>query len=296
MTSNNAGTPLASAQDKDLPELIKNYNKCASLSFATENDISFYTENEPHGHAKTTKAGLVFVPMDFKGEIGSDSHIGSESSALPPDRSPAAKSKILRVENPYHSIIECAKILNNHQKSPNIDPTTKIYPNVSIYQNVKIGKNCVIHSGAVIGSRGFGFYEFEGKRREVPHFGGVVIGDNCEIGANSVIAAGFLEPTTLGDNCKLDSLVQIGHNCKIGNDCIFCAQSGLAGSVIVENGVTLAGGAQVSGHLTLGEGCSIAAKAGVTKSVPSGKIYAGFPAIPIMKWNRSIALFLKKPL
>ncbi|MCL1957276.1 MAG: hypothetical protein FWF63_08130, partial [Fibromonadales bacterium] len=112
----------------------------------------------------------------------------------------------------------------------------------------------------------------------------------CEIGPNSVVAAGFLEPTRLGNFCKLDSFVQIGHNCIVGNNAIFCSQSGLAGSVIVEDDVTLAGGAQVAGHLTLGKGCIIAAKAGVTKSVKPGAKVAGFPAIPIEEWRRRTVL------
>jgi len=263
--------------------------KCATLAFATENDISFCIDKSAYGAARTTKAGVVFVPKDFTGWVGE-------------------ATVIARVENPYKAIIQCAEILNKKEFAKSeIHPSARISPNcfisdgvkigencvlhpgVSIYPNVEIGSGTVLHSGVVIGSRGFGFYEgSNGEQIEVPHFGGVIIGENCEIGPNSVIAAGFLEPTKLGNSCKLDSFVQIGHNCIVGNNAIFCSQSGLAGSVIAEDNITLAGGAQVAGHLTLGKGCIIAAKAGVTKSVKPGAKMAGFPAMPIEEWRKAV--------
>jgi len=280
--------------------------KCATLAFATENDASFCLDESAYGTARTTKAAIVFVPKNFTGWAG-------EAKAL------------ARVESPYKAIIECAKILNKKEFAQgSIHPSAQISPNalvlgsvgansvvgafcsvpmgasvgencvlhsgVNLYPNVAIGNGTVLHSGVVVGSRGFGFYEDEnGGQIEVPHFGGAIIGENCEIGPNSVIAAGFLEPTKLGNCCKLDSFVQIGHNCIVGNNAVFCSQSGLAGSVIAEDNITLAGGAQVAGHLTLGKGCIIAAKAGVTKSVKPGAKVAGFPAVPIEEWRRKTA-------
>jgi len=262
-----------------------NVEKCATLAFATANDVSFCIDEAAHGAARTTKAAMVFVPENFAGWAG--------------------EAKVLaRVKNPYEAIIKCAEILNKKEfTSSEIHPTAQISPQAlvlgsvgansvvgafcSVLEGVKIGENCVLHPGVVVGSRGFGFYSGEnGEQIAVPHFGGVVIGDNCEIGPNSVVAAGFLEPTRLGNFCKLDSFVQIGHNCIVGSNAVFCSQSGLAGSVIVEDDVTLAGGAQVAGHLTLGKGCIIAAKAGVTKSVKPGAKVAGFPAVPIEEWRR----------
>jgi len=281
--------------------------KCATLAFATESDVSFCIDETAYGMARTTKAAIVFVPKNFTGWAG-------EADAL------------ARVENPYIAIIECAKILNKKEFthgsihtlaliSPNalvlgsvgansiveafcsippgaiVGENCVLHSGVHLYPNVVIGNGTVLHSGAVVGSRGFGFYDGkDGEQFEVPHFGGAVIGENCEIGPNSVIAAGFLEATRLGNCCKLDSFVQIGHNCIVGNNAVFCSQSGLAGSVIAEDNITLAGGAQVAGHLTLGKGCIIAAKAGVTKSVKPGAKVAGFPAVPIEEWRRGMAV------
>jgi UDP-3-O-[3-hydroxymyristoyl] glucosamine N-acyltransferase len=260
--------------------------KCATLAFATASDISFCIDKAAYGAARTTKAAMVFVPENFTGWAG--------------------EAKVLaRVKNPYKAIIKCAEILNKNEFAKGeIHPAAQISPQAlvlgsvgansvvgafcSVLEGVKIGENCVLHSGVAVGSRGFGFYECNGEQIPVPHFGGVVIGDNCEIGPNSVVAAGFLEPTRLGNFCKLDSFVQIGHNCIVGNNVVFCSQSGLAGSVIVEDDVTLAGGAQVAGHLTLGKGCIIAAKAGVTKSIKPGAKVAGFPAIPIEEWRKKM--------
>ncbi len=244
---------------------MPNFQKCSTLANAGENDISFCTENRAHGAARTTKAKAVFVPHDFEGEVGN--------------------AELLRVDDPYESIIELAYTLNKNDFKPEVHETAIVHPSAVIMDNVKIGANTIVHPGAVIGTRGFGFH----NKKPVPHFAGVIIGEDCEIGPNTVIAAGFLEATQLGNGCKLDSFVQIGHNCVVGNNVIFCSQSGLAGSVIVEDDVVLAGGAQVAGHLTLGKGCVIAAKAGVTKSIKPGITVAGFPAIPIEKWRRKIA-------
>lgn len=164
----------------------------------------------------------------------------------------------------------------------------RLESNVTVYPNVVVGENCIFQAGVVIGSRGFGFYEHEGERLMVPHFAGVRIGNRCSFGANTVVAAGFISPTTIGENCHLDSMVQIAHNCVLGNNIYMASQTALGGTTVLEDGVQFAGGAKAAGHLTVGKNAVVTAKAGVTKSVPAGKTVAGFPAIDIEIWRRQM--------
>lgn len=164
----------------------------------------------------------------------------------------------------------------------------RLESNVTIYPNVIVGEGCIFQAGVVVGSRGFGFYEHESERRMVPHFAGVRIGNRSSFGANTVVAAGFISPTTIGDNCHLDSMVQIAHNCVLGNNIYMASQTALGGTTILEDGVQFAGGAKAAGHLTVGKNAIVTAKAGVTKSVPAGKTVAGFPAIDIEIWRRQM--------
>ena len=165
---------------------------------------------------------------------------------------------------------------------------TILEANVTVYPRVTIGENCVFQAGVVVGPRGFGFYEYEGKRRMVPHLAGVRIGNRCSFSANDVVAAGFISPTVIGDDCHFDTFVQVAHNCRLGNNIMMASQSGVAGSVIMEDDVEFAGGVQSAGHLTIGKGVKVAAKAGVTKSLKAGKVYAGYPAEEIDVWRRSV--------
>ncbi len=169
---------------------------------------------------------------------------------------------------------------------------TRIEPRAVIAAHVIVGRNCVIQSGAVLGCDGFGFFEAAGERLAMPHLAGVDIGDEVFIGANSVIAAGVLEPTTLGPGCKLDSHVQIAHNVRLGKDCLLASQSGIAGSTTAGDHLRLGGAASVAGHLRLGRNVSVAACSAVTKHQPDGAVVAGFPARPIRAWRRQ-QIFLK---
>jgi len=184
-------------------------------------------------------------------------------------------------------------------RGASIGRNCRLESNVTIYPNVVVGEGCIFQAGVVVGSRGFGFFEHEGERRMAPHFAGVRIGNRCSFGANTVVAAGFISPTTIGDNCHLDSMVQIAHNCVLGNNIYMASQTALGGTTILEDGVQFAGGAKAAGHLTVGKNAIVTAKAGVTKSVPAGKTVAGFPAIDIEIWRRQMVelrLMAKKNL
>ena len=180
----------------------------------------------------------------------------------------------------------------------------KVYSNVVIGEDVVIGEGSVIHSqvvigrgsrlgkrneifgGAVIGFRGFGYYDWGGKRYTVRHLGNVETGDDVDIGGNSTVDCGVLDGTWIGSGTKIDNLVQIGHNCKIGERCYIAGQAGLGGSVVMGEGVILGGQVGVRDHVRIGAGVIVKAKSGVTKSIGAGEVVMGFPARSEEKMKR----------
>ncbi len=163
---------------------------------------------------------------------------------------------------------------------------TVIHANAIVYPRVTFGRDCVVHAGAVVGADGFGFTQVDGRHVKVPQVGGVEIGDDVEIGANSCIDAGTFAPTRIGDNTKIDDLVMVGHNNQIGRSVLLCGQVGLAGSNIIEDHVILAGQTGVSGHLTIGKGAAAAAKTAVVRSVKPGERVGGSPHMPFETFRR----------
>lgn len=160
-----------------------------------------------------------------------------------------------------------------------IDDNAVIKNNVSIEGKVRIGKNTIIHSGVVIGSDGFGYFQNkEGKNLKVPHYGGIVIGDDVEIGANTCIDRGTLDDTIIGNNVKIDNLCHIGHNCIIGNNSSVIALSMLGGSAILENNSYIAPGAMIKNQIHIGENSLVGMGAVVVKDVGDNKVVAGVPA------------------
>jgi UDP-3-O-[3-hydroxymyristoyl] glucosamine N-acyltransferase len=165
-----------------------------------------------------------------------------------------------------------------------------IYPNVSIYHHCHIGSKCIIHSGTVIGSDGFGFAHTKmGEHVKIYQNGNVVIEDDVEIGANCTIDRAVFGSTTIKKGAKLDNLIQIAHNCEIGEYSILTAQVGLAGSTILGRNVVMGGQSASAGHLKIGNFAQIAGMSGVTKSIDGGKVYGGFPAIEQKEWLRNQA-------
>lgn len=185
-----------------------------------------------------------------------------------------------------------------------IGANTVIGPGVTIGRNCAIAANCtidcshignevVIHSGVRIGTEGFGWLDFGRTNRKVPQLGRVLIQDRVEIGANSTIDRGALGDTMIGQGTKIDNLVQIGHNCRIGRNCLIAAMSGLSGTTVLEDGVLFGGGAGTSGHLTVGAGSVVHGRAAVTKDWPAGSKLAGAPAQDIRDFWREIAITRK---
>lgn len=165
---------------------------------------------------------------------------------------------------------------------------TIIYPNTTIYPYTKIGKNCRIHSQVSIGADGFGYNFYEGEHKKVWHFSGVVIGDDVEIGATATIDAGAFAPTTIGNGCKIDNAVNVGHNASIGDHCVLCGKVGIAGSTTLGNYVVLGGGAGTFPGARLGDGIQMAALSVVHENTvwDKGQVLAGNPAVPLKEWLR----------
>ena len=158
---------------------------------------------------------------------------------------------------------------------------TTIWSGVVIREKTVIGKQCIIHSNSTIGADGFGYRPSADGRGlvKITHIGNVVIGNHVEIGANTCIDRAKFSSTIIGDGCKLDNLVQIGHNSRMGQSCIMAGSSGLAGSVTLGNGVVVGGGACISDHVTLGDGVQVGGQSGVINNFEAGKKVLGYPAI-----------------
>ncbi|KTD34424.1 UDP-3-O-[3-hydroxymyristoyl] glucosamine N-acyltransferase [Legionella moravica] len=159
--------------------------------------------------------------------------------------------------------------------------------NVSI-SNTLMGNKVIVYPGARIGQDGFGFASDEYGHYKIPHRGGVIIGNDVEIGANTCIDRGSLDNTVIGDFCRLDNLIQIGHNVKVGRGSIIVAQVGIAGSTELGDCVTLSGQVGVIGHLKIGSKANILFGSKVLKDVPPGAREGGFPAMPSREWLRQI--------
>ena len=161
-----------------------------------------------------------------------------------------------------------------------IGDNTVIWSGTVVRERCHIGHHCIIHPNATIGADGFGFRPDPQKGLvKIPQIGNVVIGNGVEIGANSCVDRGKFSSTVLGDGCKIDNLVQIGHNSKLGRFCIMAGNSGLAGSVTLGNGVIIGGSASIKDHTTLGDGAIVGAGSGVVSNVDAGKTVLGYPAV-----------------
>jgi UDP-3-O-[3-hydroxymyristoyl] glucosamine N-acyltransferase len=171
----------------------------------------------------------------------------------------------------------------------------KLYPGVTIYQDCRIGSRVVLHAGTVIGADGFGYAPGPEGLRKFPHVGTVEIGDDVEIGANSAVDRAKMGATLIGRGTKIDNLVHVAHNVRIGCNCVIVALTGIAGSVEVGNGVTLAAQTGVSDHVTIGDGCVVAARGGVIGDVAPGSVVSGFPARDHRTELRMQAIQLRLP-
>jgi len=282
------------------------------LDFANEQQITFIGSKKYIKQWQSSKACAAIVNEDFEIEVGEQKALVKVKNA------DTAMAQLLEMyveegpvfENDIHpsaTIHPSAKIGNECRigagcyvgKEVVLGDKVTLYPNVTILDKTTIGKGttiwsgtvvrekcvigmyCILHPNVSIGADGFGFRPSPDGRGliKIPHIGNVVIGNGVEIGANSCVDRGKFSSTVIGDGSKIDNLVQIGHNSKMGRCCIMAGSSGLAGSVTLGDGVIVGGGACISDHVTLGNGVLVGGQSGVINDFGDGKKVLGYPAI-----------------
>ncbi len=171
-----------------------------------------------------------------------------------------------------------------------------LHPNVTLYRETRLGSHVILHAGVVIGADGFGYaLDEKGEHYKINQTGRVVIEDHVEIGANSCVDRATMGITLIKRGTKIDNLVQIAHNCTVGEHSILVAQAGIAGTCTLGHHVVLAGQVGVADHITLGDKVTIAAQAGVIRNLEANNVYGGTPAIALDKWKKYVTALPKLP-
>jgi UDP-3-O-[3-hydroxymyristoyl] glucosamine N-acyltransferase len=291
-------------------------SQVGTLASAGAGEIGFLANLKYKNQLQTTKAAAVIVSPDF-----------ADAVALPRivTKNPYAYyARVAALLNPrqaamtgIHPSVSCASpVPESASVGPNasigsdvvlgegvvihagcvlgdsvkIGDGSVLFPNVSIYAGCEVGRNAIIHSGAIIGADGFGFAPDKGQWLKIPQIGRVVIGDDVEIGANTTVDRGALDDTLIGDGCKLDNQIQIGHNCVIGKHCVIAACAAIAGSVELKDNVIVGGAAMIAGHVTIASGAVISGGSLVMKNITKpGQYTSVFPLEEHSHWLHNAA-------
>ena len=314
------GSAAPTLQDQPITALC-------SLEDAHEGGLCYLTSLEKAEMLKDLKASALLVPESAK-----DKKLpfnGALLYAKNPEWAFILLMKYVDAQHQKHTpgihptavISQSAKLGNNVsvgaytvvEDGAQIGDNTVIFPQCYIGKDVVIGKNCYIYpqvvireecvlkdyvilqAGAKIGSDGFGFSFHDGRHQKIPQIGNVVLGNDVEIQSNTCIDRAKISSTVIGDNTKIDNLVQVGHNVHVGMSSIMCAQVGVAGTTEIGNGVILAGQVGLAGHMTIGDRAQVGAQSGVMSSIPAGQTYFGYPAMPQREAFKLQAILRKLP-
>ena len=288
----------------------------AALDDAQPDQLSFAEGSRQVAKIASSQAGCVLVPtgtVSFPGKALIEvSHpkvaFVRAAEALLPPQLPTASAHPTAVISPQaqlkedvgvgpHSLIERGAVVGRGTRlgagvtvgeDAKIGGGCRLYDGVKIYPGVTVGDRVILHAGVVLGSDGFGYVFDDGAHRKFPQLGGLVIEDDVEIGANSTVDRGSLGTTRIGEGTKIDNLVQIAHNVQIGKHCIVAAQTGISGSVVIEDGVVIGGQVGLGDRVRIEQGAMIGGQAGILpgKVIRRGQVVWGTPARPMEEFKR----------
>lgn len=302
---------------KDAKMIVEGF---ASLGEAQKGDVTFYSDAKHAAALRRTRASVILVPenwdeeqlgvvfirvvsptaafdlvVDRYGRQAPSFRAGIHPTAVVSD---SATLNATKVCIGAYAVIEEGAVIGDGATigagsyvgaDVTIGKDTKLHAQVTIQDGCLIGEGVILHSGVVIGADGFG-YEFEaGRHRKVKQRGIVQVDSDVEIGANSTVDRARYGRTWIGAGTKIDNLVQIGHNVVIGRHCILVACVAIAGSVVIADYVVIGAQVGIAGHVTIGPQARLGARCGVTKDLPGGQEYLGFPAVPAEKEKRKLA-------
>ena len=300
----------------------------ASLASAGAEDLSFFSGGRYAAQARATRAAAVLAQASdvdtlpagcavlasddpYRAFAAVAREVAARLAPVPsPGRDPSARiAKDARIAAGAsigpHAVVGAGTVLGEGAvlaagvvlgAGVSVGAGTILHPRVTVYDGCVLGARGIVHAGAVIGADGFGFAPAGGDWEKIPQLGVVVIGDDVEIGANTTIDRGTLDDTVVGDGCKLDNQIQIGHNVRIGDGSALAGCVGVAGSAIIGRRCRIGGGAGILGHLEICDDVTVSAMSLVTRSIRQPGFYSGvFPLMDNSDWERSAATLRRLP-
>ena len=297
--------------------------RVAALDRATSEELSFFANPRYAGEFERSCAGIVLISPELANHAGGPATrivVERPQEAmllvlpalypLPPRATGIAPSAVIGrgvklgrdVAIGAHTVIGENAVLEDRVvvgplcdvgQGVRIGQDSHLVSGVTLYPGTMVGARVRLHAGVRAGSDGFGYVPSKGGVQKIPHVGRCIIEDDVEVGANTTIDRGSIADTVIGAGTKLDNLVMIAHNVRLGRMCLVAAQSGIAGSTKLGDGCMIGGQVGVTGHLELGNNVKLGAGSGVMDDIPDGELWSGAPARPQREWLKATSAFYK---